>query len=125
MWDSGRGQAGTTGLLSVQRAGRSGAATGVGAFNEALNDLKLFYADVPNFNLNESQIVNWAQRKWSLGSMAVFKPGQYMRYKGVAGEPEFNGRFLFAGEHTSLRFAGTLQGAIESGMKAASEIITA
>jgi monoamine oxidase len=54
--------------------------------------------------------------------MAYFKPGQYMKYRGVAGEPEYGGRFLFAGEHTSLRNAGTVQGALETGTFAASSI---
>ncbi|WP_415063209.1 flavin monoamine oxidase family protein [Bdellovibrio sp.] len=122
MWDSGRAQTGTQGLLSFQRAGTSGMKAGAQSSEEAQQDLRLFYSDVPNMDGNAFQLVNWQQRKWSLGSMAVFKPGQYMRFRGVAGEPEYEGRFLFAGEHTSLRYAGTLQGALESGVKAASEV---
>lgn len=121
MWDSGRGQTGTQGLLTFQRAGVSGEKAGANAPQEALRDLELFYNDVPNLS-GEPMMVNWSQRPWSRGSMAYFKPGQYMRYRGAASEPEYGGRFLFAGEHTSLRFAGTLQGALESGVKAASEI---
>lgn len=122
-WDSGRSQVGEQGLLTFQRAGRRGQIAGVSAFDEALKDLQLFYADVPEVDSSLSQIVNWQQRPWSGGSMAVFRPGQYMKFKGVSGEAEYSGRFLFAGEHTSVRFAGTLQGALESGVKAASEVI--
>lgn len=123
IWDSGRAQSGTQGLLTFQRAGESGAKAGAGSPQEAFKDLGLFYSDVPALEGDSSQSINWLQRKWSMGSMAVFKPGQYMRYKGAAGESEYEGKFLFAGEHTSLRFAGTLQGALESGVKAASEIV--
>lgn len=119
IWDSSRSQEGTQGLLTFQRAGSAGVGAGLQSADEALKDLKLFYADIPAVETSGVQVVNWNQRKWAGGSMAVFKPGQYMKYKGVAGEPEYDGRFLFAGEHTSLRFAGTLQGALESGIKAA------
>ncbi|MNL32894.1 Flavin containing amine oxidoreductase [compost metagenome] len=54
--------------------------------------------------------------------MLAYKPGQFTRFHGVASESEYGGRFLFAGEHTSVRFGGTLQGALESGYQAASEI---
>lgn len=122
IWDSGRSQSGDQGLLTWQRGGRSGAGAGASAGLEMIRDLELFYADVPAKLNGGEQMINWKQRKWSLGSMAYFKPGQYMKFRGVAGEPEADGRFLFAGEHTSLRFAGTLQGAIETGQRAAAAV---
>lgn len=122
IWDSSRAQEVTQGLLTFQRGGASGAKAGATAIDETLKDLKLFYNDIPNNETWGAQVANWSTRKWSGGSMAVFKPGQYMKYKGVAAIPEYDGKFLFAGEHTSLRFAGTLQGAIETGMKAAQAI---
>ncbi|MEN0059703.1 MAG: NAD(P)/FAD-dependent oxidoreductase [Bdellovibrio sp.] len=124
MWDAGRGQSVSEGhgLLAFQRSGDSGVKTGAEAVDEAQRDLQLFYSDVPTADRSADIVANWSQRKWAGGSMAVFKPGQYMRFKGAAGESEYQGRFLFAGEHTSLRFAGTLEGAVESGLKAASEI---
>ncbi|WII73687.1 NAD(P)/FAD-dependent oxidoreductase [Bdellovibrio sp. 22V] len=122
MWDSGRSQPVTRGLLTFQRAGASGLKAGAEAARDAANDLELFYKDVPEYEKERTQIANWSQRPWAGGSMAFFKPGQYMRFKGVAAEAEYEGRFLFAGEHTSARFAGTLQGALESGLRAASEV---
>ncbi|MDG0816054.1 FAD-dependent oxidoreductase [Bdellovibrio svalbardensis] len=121
-WDSGRAQEGTQGLLTFQRGGKSGAETGGNAAAVAKADLSLFYADLGSKQVLNSEVINWSLKPWALGSMAYFKKGQYMRYKGVAGEPEFGGRFLFAGEHTSLKFAGTLHGAIESGLQAAAAI---
>ncbi len=121
-WDSGRTQEGTQGLLTYQRAGESGLVAGANSSEEAVADLKLFYKNIPERIPQGDQFVNWVTRPWSKGSMAVFAPGQYMKYRGVAGESEYQGRFLFAGEHTSLRFAGTLQGALESGVVAAAAI---
>ena len=122
IWDSSREQDGLQGLLSFQRAGAAGANAGASAQQEALKDLQLFYSSVPAMLPDSPGVLNWSQKPWSLGSMAVYKPGQYARYNGVAGEPEYDGRFHFAGEHTSLRSAGTLQGALESGIRAASTI---
>lgn len=122
LWDSGRGQSGAQGLLTFQRGGQSGATANEQAFEEAAQDLRLFYSDLPDWERAQVQMVNWKQRPWAGGSMAVFKPGQYMKYKGVAAEAEYGGNFLFAGEHTSLLFAGTLQGALESGFHAASTV---
>lgn len=120
IWDAGRGQSGKQGLLGYQRAGSAGLTAGSTAGAELRKDLERFYRDLPPSQ--EEQIVNWSQRVWARGSMAVFRPGDYMRFRGVAVEPEYGGRFLFAGEHTSLRFAGTLQGALESGTLAAIQI---
>lgn len=121
IWDSGRSQSGDQGLLTYSRAGRSGREAGGAASTEALQDLEHFYDSLPE-KLQGEQMVNWSQRSFALGSMAYFKKGQYTRFRGAAGEAEYNGRFLFAGEHTSLRFAGTLNGALESGIQAASSI---
>lgn len=125
IWDSSRGvQQGMTGpqegLLSFQRGGTSGLKMDAQAIEELQKDLGLFYKEIPKPVTD--QMVNWSQRKWVNGSMIFYKPGQYMKYRGAAGEAEYDGRFQFAGEHTSMRFAGTLQGALESGVKAASEI---
>lgn len=123
MWDSGRGQSNKKGLMTFQRAGKSGLAADVTAPDLVRKDLGLFYQDVPSFLGDSTEVLNWQRKKWSAGSMAVFKPGQYMRFKGVAMESEYEGRFQFAGEHTSLMFAGTLQGALESGKRAASQVV--
>lgn len=122
MWDSGRGQTGTQGLLTYQRGGISGLNSGAAASSEAYKDLSFFQSNIPSMLPSVAPFVNWEQKKWSRGSMAVFRAGEYTRFKGVAAQPAYEGRFLFAGEHTSVRYAGTLQGALESGLQAASEI---
>lgn len=121
MWDSGRAQETDQGLMTFQCGGTAGRSVSVDFGNIILNDLKYFYDVLPT-NSSLGAFVNWKQRKWNEGSMAYFKPGQFMKFKGVAGEPEYSGHFLFAGEHTSVQFPGTLQGALESGVEAASQI---
>lgn len=46
---------------------------------------------------------------------------QYAR--GLEGGPELDGRLIFAGEHTSGEFARFMNGAVESGNRAAKEIL--
>ncbi|WP_413575052.1 flavin monoamine oxidase family protein [Bdellovibrio sp. HCB290] len=121
-WDSSREQSGTRGLLSYSRAGKSGLQAGAAAEGEALFDLDLFYKNLPE-KAQVHQMVNWKTRPWAGGSMAYYKKGQYMKFRGAAGEAEYGGRFLFAGEHTSLKFPGTLNGALETGILAATSVL--
>jgi monoamine oxidase len=45
--------------------------------------------------------------------------GQYTKFIGCEGESEYEGRLLFVGEHTSSDWIGFMEGAIETGTKAA------
>jgi monoamine oxidase len=47
--------------------------------------------------------------------------GQYTTFCGIEGERE--GNCFFAGEHTSLDFQGYLNGAVETGERAAEEVL--
>jgi len=58
---------------------------------------------------------------WALGSYSYNKVGQRTSIGGAQSEPE--GNCYFAGAHTSLEFQGFLNGAVESGERAAAEII--
>jgi monoamine oxidase len=65
----------------------------------------------------------WTRDPWTGGSYAAFLPGQYTRLWGYTGRPE--GRVHFAGEHTSTHSQGYLNGAVESGERAAAEVLLA
>jgi monoamine oxidase len=56
---------------------------------------------------------------WGHGGYAQFAPGQMTSWLPLAARPE--GPLHFAGEHTS-RLAGTMEGALESGQRAAQEV---
>ncbi len=61
----------------------------------------------------------WHTDEFARGAYALFWPGQYRRLQEHIVSPE--GRIHFAGEHTSSDHAW-IQGAIESGLRAAQEI---
>jgi monoamine oxidase len=65
----------------------------------------------------------WPGYVWTLGSYAYYAVGQYTTIAGVEREPV--GKCHFAGEHTSIESQGYLNGAVESGERAATEIIDA
>src|SRR5512146_3505655 len=64
--------------------------------------------------------VTWEQDPWVKGGYAVFGPGYDPAFRSWLARP--CGRILFAGEHTSLRWQGYMNGAVESGVRAAAEI---
>jgi len=61
----------------------------------------------------------WHDDPFAEGAFALFEPGQQTRLYADIIQPE--GRIHFAGEHASLAHAW-IQGAIESGLRAASEV---
>jgi monoamine oxidase len=63
----------------------------------------------------------WPGNPWTKGSYSFWKVGQYQLFAGIEGERE--GHCHFAGEHTSIDSQGYLNGAVESGERAALEII--
>lgn len=61
----------------------------------------------------------WSEDPWAKGARAAILPGQSYMFATI---PRAEGRVHFAGEHTSI-WSGSMQGAIESGKRAASEIV--
>ncbi|MEH7074514.1 flavin monoamine oxidase family protein [Neobacillus drentensis] len=68
-----------------------------------------------------STVDHWLSNQWTKGAYSYWKVGQYTKFAGILGERE--GNVFFAGEHTSIKYPGYLNGAVETGQRAASEII--
>ncbi len=64
---------------------------------------------------------NWNRGAWSRGHLAYRAPGQITRFGDVLTTP--HGRVHFAGEHTA-QLASGMEGAMESGQRAALEILS-
>lgn len=62
---------------------------------------------------------SWSQNEFSGGCFTLYKPNQITEFENVVTKPE--GRVHFAGEHTSS-FHGWIEGAVESGIRAAFEV---
>jgi monoamine oxidase len=63
----------------------------------------------------------WKAYPWTKGSYSYWKVGQYTRFSGI--EKERQGNCHFCGEHTSQDNQGYLNGAVETGDRAAGEIL--
>jgi monoamine oxidase len=77
-------------------------------------------AFLPAARLIDHATHDWTEDEWARGTWNVFRPGQIVRYETAlrAGE----GRIACAGAHTALLWPGFIDGAVESGLRAAAEI---
>jgi monoamine oxidase len=85
---------------------------------EALDDVEHIHPRIrQEFEVGASHA--WYGDKWARGAFALFAPEQQTHLQSAILQPE--GRVYFAGEYCSLYHAW-IQGALESGIRAASEI---
>ncbi|CCH31746.1 NAD(P)/FAD-dependent oxidoreductase [Actinosynnema sp. NPDC047251] len=63
----------------------------------------------------------WVDDEWSRGTWTTFRAGQISRYEQDLAVPE--GLVHFAGAHTARRWPGFIDGAIDSGRRAAAELL--
>ncbi len=66
-------------------------------------------------------IFNWSTNLYVKGSYTCYRPGQWTSFGGA--EAENVGKIYFAGEHCSLKSQGFMNGAVESGKRAAEAIL--
>jgi monoamine oxidase len=124
-WEVSRAQPGTNGILVNYTGGTPGVNAGKGTpEQQAATFLKQVEPVLPGATAQWNGNVfrdYWTGYQWTKGSYSYWKVGQYTRFSGA--EKEQSGNCHFAGEHTSQDFQGYLQGAVESGQRAASEIL--
>ncbi|MEQ2526674.1 flavin monoamine oxidase family protein [Robertmurraya yapensis] len=85
----------------------------------ALKDLAKVYGNVVYEEFLQGISFNWSRNPYSAGCFTLFAPGQKTDFGDIIYQPE--GRLHFAGEHTSS-FHGWIEGAVESGIRAAFEV---
>jgi monoamine oxidase len=64
--------------------------------------------------------VTWEHDSWTQGGYAYFDPSFDPAWRPWLARP--HGRLLFAGEQTSIQWQGYMNGAVESGLRAAAEV---
>jgi monoamine oxidase len=70
-------------------------------------------------NFEGGTSISWGNDPYARGAISWFRPGEMTRWLPELARPE--GRIHFAGEHTSV-LAVTMEGALESGVRAARQI---
>ena len=123
VWDANEGQRGHQGILAVLAGGSASDATrqmtakgGARSLSSALDWLGARHADIVGWR----QVV-WEADPWSRGGYAFFEPSYDPVLRAWLARP--CGRLFFAGEHTSVAWQGYMNGAVESGRRAALEIL--
>jgi len=121
LWDGNEEQRGPNGILSFLAGGGASAATQDILKHEGeqgiVERVRWLGAPAP---LLASQTIVWDHDPWARGGYAYFDPGFDPLWRDWLARPA--GRIVFAGEHTSIKFQGYVNGAIESGLRAAAEI---
>jgi len=123
VWDANEQQGGKAGILSLLAGGnaardlralirRRGWPGLVRRLSWLGRPARLLYATT----------VAWDRDPWARGGYAVFDPGFDPTLRSWLSRPA--GPIVFAGEHTSDRGQGYMNGAIESGKRAAVEVAT-
>ena len=122
MWDGNEEQRGGAGILTLLAGGSAsrdtkqlisrGGAEAVAAQLKWLGSTKAV--------LRAARHVSWEDDPLVRGGYAVFQPGYDPEQRAWLARP--HGRILFAGEHTSLHWQGYMNGAVESGLRAAEEV---
>jgi monoamine oxidase len=123
-WEVSRAQAGRSGLLVDYTGGTIGSSFTGTATEHAARFLRQVEPVLPGLSAKYNGLAAldyWPAYPWTKGSYSYWKVGQYTRFAGV--ERERQGNCHFAGEHTSIDFQGYLNGAVESGERAAAEIL--
>ena len=121
VWDGNEQQRGTSGMLSLLAGGSASASLQQILAREGApgSVRRLAWLGHPS-TLVASRAITWERDPWAGGGYAYFDPAFDPRWRLALAQP--HGRVVFAGEHTSLRWQGYMNGAIESGQRAAAEI---
>lgn len=121
IWDGSEDQKGAAAMLVLLAGGRASAALRdiVRRDGRAGVLAQLTWIARPA-HLLATRLVTWEQDEWARGGYAVFDPQFDPALRQCLARPA--GRVLFAGEHTSDKWQGYMNGAIESGLRAAAEV---
>jgi monoamine oxidase len=128
-WEVTRAQNGGRGkgLLVDYTGGTIGASFGTGTPSDrAQQFIKQLQPLFPKVNIAQHFTGNatidfWTAYPWTKGSYSYWKVGQYTKFSGM--EKQRQGNCHFCGEHTSQDFQGYLNGGVETGERAADEIL--
>jgi monoamine oxidase len=123
LWDGNEEQRGRPGILTLLAGGGASDATqqlvAKGGMPALVNSLE--WLGAKHAELVASRQVRWEDDPWSRGGYAFFDPTYDPSLRAWLARPF--GRLFFAGEHTSIKWQGYMNGAVESGRRAAEEVI--
>ena len=125
VWEANEEQPGRAGILSLLAGGSASDATQAIVAKHGVRGLAgaLDWLGSQSSELTASRQIVWEQDPYARGGYAYFDPGFDPALRAWLARPA--GRLFFAGEHTSLKWQGYMNGAVESGRRAAAEVAAA
>lgn len=122
-WDGSRALPALGGLITNFRGGQHGLALDKVSTSDVIAELDAVSPGIRDVSKPNGIVAHWPSVPTAKGSYSTYRTGQLTAFGGVEGLPAEN--VHFAGEHTSLEFQGFMEGAVESGLRAADEVIAA
>jgi monoamine oxidase len=124
-WETSRGQPGSHAILTNFAGGNLGQHLNDGELQDRAatfaSQVERIYPGTVDAFTKKAIRQHWPSSPFTLGSYTCFKPGQYSTlFDSLATSV---GNLFFAGEHTSEDFNGYMEGAAESGERAAKEVL--
>ena len=125
IWEANEEQPGRAGILSLLAGGGASDATQAIVAKHGVRGLTgaLDWLGAEGSELKASRQVVWEHDPYARGGYAFFDPAFDPALRVWLARPA--GRLFFAGEHTSLKWQGYMNGAVESGRRAAAEVAAA
>jgi monoamine oxidase len=122
-WEANEEQRGRPGILSLLAGGSASDDTAAIIDRDGIAGV---VRSLDWLGSAKAELVGWRQARWesdpwSRGGYAAFDPAFKPALRAWLAQP--CGRLFFAGEHTSTRWQGYMNGAVESGRRAAAEVL--
>jgi monoamine oxidase len=123
IWETSRGQKGSSGIITNFMGGTPAEQYTTERLDKFLVEIDQVFPGVKAKFDGNKIMMNWPQIKTMKGSYSCPLVGQYTWVYGAACSPELDGHLHFAGEHTSFESPGYMNGGVESGNRAAAELL--
>lgn len=122
VWDANEQQPGSAGILTLLAGGGASALLSRRLAEDGVDAVRrdLAWLGAEEAAVVGRHVVRWEDERWSRGAYAAFDAGFAPALRPWLARP--HGRIAFAGEHTSLRWQGYMNGALESGLRAARDV---
>ncbi len=121
VWDGNEHQKGRAGILSFLAGGYASKALQELLRRDGIAGIvkQIGWMGRPS-RIITARTIAWDDDPWVRGGYAYFHPGFDPLWRAWLARPA--GRIVFAGEHTSIKWQGYMNGAIDSGLRAAAEV---
>lgn len=123
LWETSRGQQGDSGILTNYLGASAAKQFSAERLDKLKEEINQIFPGIREKFDGKRVMMNWPEYKFVRGSYSCPLVGQYLTFLETAATTELDGRLLFAGEHTSADSAGYMNGGVESGNRAATELL--